>query len=350
MFLSLRNGSILIIVLWIIIILTILAVSISAVASAQVFFTRQYRRQAAEYFIARAGIAQCVAELNRDKEANTYDALNEGWSNNPELFNEKQVGNGFLTVSYEYSNYLTTLSSEGESVLTSTVCGMVDEERKININTASVTVLQALFQDRAALSSVQAKEIADSIIDWRDTDENRRENGAESSYYQGLSSPYSCKNNKFDIPEELMLIKGVRPEAFQSVKEFVTVYGDGKVNINTASSPVLKALGVDLSLAEKIIRCRSGSDEIEGTEDDEVFTQPAAIISTLNKKQTITQGETNQINNLITTNAISVKSTYFQIISYGYLADINTGEVDRKNSKKITCIINRNGKIVYWRE
>jgi len=347
---NMKQGSVLIIVLWIIIILTILAVSISVVASSQVFFTRQYRRQITEYFIARAGIALCLAELNRDKEANTYDALKEEWSNKTELFNERPVGNGFLTVSYEYSNYLTTFSSEGESVVTNTFYGMIDEERKININTASATVLQALFQNRVALAPAQAKEIADSIIDWRDNDENRRENGAENGYYQSLSSPYSCKNNKFDILEELILVKGMRPETFQAVKDFITVYGDGKVNINTAGKPVLCALGMSDTLAEKVIRCRCGSDEIEGTEDDEVFTQPSAIISTLNKKQTLTQGETNQINNLITTNAIGVKSTYFQIVSSGYLADISTGEIDRKNSKKITCIINRNGKIMHWQE
>jgi type II secretory pathway component PulK len=302
------------------------------------------------YFIARAGIALCIAELNRDKEANTYDALKDEWSNKAELFNDRPVGNGFLSVAYEYSNQLKTISGEGESTVTNTFYGMIDEERKININTASAAVLEALFQSQASLTPSQAKEIADSIIDWRDTDDTKRANGAETGYYQSLSSPYPCKNSKFEIFEELILVKGIRPEIFQTVKDFITVYGDGRVNINTAPYPVLHALGPSEILAEKIIRCRAGSDEVDGTEDDEVFTQPSAIISALNKKQTLTQEETTQINNLITTNSIGVKSTHFQIISKGYLADINTGEKDLKNSKKITCIINRNGKIVLWQE
>ncbi|MEK7309603.1 MAG: hypothetical protein AAB038_02150 [Planctomycetota bacterium] len=347
---ELFRGSVLIIVLWVIIILTILAVSVSVVASSQVFSARRYRNQVTAYFIARSGIALCLAELNRDKETNTYDALKETWSNKAELFNDKPVGSGFLGVAYEYSNQIKTVSSEGESTVTNTFYGMIDEERKININTASAAVLETLFQDRASLSPGQAKEIADSIVDWRDTDDTRRDNGAETGYYQSLSSPYPCKNNKFDILEEVILVKGMRPEIFQTVRDFITVYGDGRVNINTAPFPVLHALGPSEILAEKIIRCRSGSDEIDGTEDDEVFTQPSAIISALNKKQTLTQEETNQINNLITTNAIGVKSTYFQIISSGYLADINTGEKDPKNSKRITCIITRNGKIVLWQE
>lgn len=345
---ELFRGSVLIIVLWVIIILTILAVSVSVVASSQVFFVRRYRNQMTAYFIARAGLVLCIAELNRDKEANNYDALKEEWSNKAELFHDRPVGNGFLSVSYEY--FSNIVSAEGKTAVTNTFYGMIDEERKININTASATVLQALFQDRASLTPSQAKEIADSIVDWRDTDDTKRESGAENGYYQSLSSPYPCKNNKFDILEELILVKGMRPEIFQGIRDFITIYGDGRVNINTASYPVLHSLGPSEILAEKIIQCRAGSDEIEGTEDDEVFTQPSTIISTLNKKQTLTQEETNQINNLITTNAIGVKSTYFQIISRGCLADINTGEKDLKNSKKIICIINRNGKIMSWQE
>jgi len=350
MFLPHKNGSVLIIVLWIIIILTALAVSISVVASSQVFLVRRYRNQMTAYFIARAGIALCIAELNRDKEANTYDALKDDWSNKAELFNDRPVGRGFLNVSYEYSNQLKTISNEGESTVTNTFYGMIDEERKININTASATVLETLFRNQASLTPSQAKEIADSIIDWRDTDDTKRETGAEAAYYLSLSSPYPCKNNKFELLEELILVKGMRPEIFQTVNDFITVYGDGRVNINTAPYPVLHALGPSEILSEKIIRCRVGSDETEGTEDDEVFTQLSAIISALNKKQTLTQEETAQINNLITTNAIGVKSSYFQIISSGYLADINTGDKDPKNSKRITCIISRNGKIMLWQE
>ena len=312
------------------------------------FFTKRYRNQVSAYFISRAGLALCIAELDLDKKANAYDALKESWSNKAEVFKDRPVGNGFLSVSYDYSNY--SVAGEGEIAITNTFYGMIDEERKININTVSATILQALFHDRAALAPIQAKEIADSIVDWRDNDDTKRENGAENGYYQSLPQPYACKNNKFDLAEELVLVKGMRPEILQGVRDFITIYGDGRVNINTASYPVLHALGLVENLASKIIRCRAGSDGIEGTEDDEVFIQPSAIISTLNKKQSLTPEETTQINNLITTNAIGIKSSYFQIISYGYLVDINTGEKDLKNSKKIICIINRNGKIVSWQE
>jgi len=348
-----RKGSVLVIVIWILSILSILAVSVSIITSGEVYFIRRYRNQTTAYFIARAGILQAIAELELDKSLSAYDALNEGWSNKPELFRDKKVGSGFFSVSYEYASGLTTQTTEGEqTVITNTFYGMMDEERKININTAGMSILQALFQERAALMPSQAKEIADSIIDWRDKDNNRRENGAENGYYQSLPQPYSCKDNRFDSLEELILVKGIKPDIFYAIKDFISLYGDGKVNINTAPYPVLRALGLSDSLSNKIIHCRAGGDGIEGTEDDEVFMKTSDIISILTTRESLTQSEIASINNLLITNAVTIESNYFRVISEGYLADIeneNTGN-DRKNSKKITCIVHRNGKIVYWQE
>jgi DNA uptake protein ComE-like DNA-binding protein len=82
--------------------------------------------------------------------------------------------------------------------------GIDDEGSKVNINTASRDMLLKLPGMTA--------EVADSIIDWRDEDENPGENGAESSYYQSLSRPYACKNAPFETTEELLLVKGMTPE------------------------------------------------------------------------------------------------------------------------------------------
>jgi general secretion pathway protein K len=348
-----KKGSVLVMVIWILSILTVLAVSVSVITSAQVYFIKRYRNQTTAYFIARAGILQAIAELELDKSLSAYDALKEDWSNKPELFRNKKVGSGFFSLSYEYSPGLITQNAEGQqTAITNTFYGMMDEERKININTASMSVLQALFQERAGLTPSQAKEIADSIVDWRDQDNDRRENGAENGYYQSLPQAYACKNDRFNLLEELILVKGIKPDIFYAVKDFITLYGDGKVNVNTAPYPVLRALGLTDSLANKIIRCRAGIDGIEGTEDDEVFMQASNIINTLVTRESLTSSEIALINNLLVTNALTVQSNYFRIISEGYFADIEdeNAEKDKKNTKKIICITNRNGKIVYWQE
>jgi DNA uptake protein ComE-like DNA-binding protein len=56
------------------------------------------------------------------------------------------------------------------------------------------------------------EDVADAILDWMDTDEESREYGCESEYYQTLEPPYYCKNGPLDTVEELLLVRGVTPQ------------------------------------------------------------------------------------------------------------------------------------------
>jgi type II secretory pathway component PulK len=82
--------------------------------------------------------------------------------------------------------------------------GLVDEASKLNLNTASPDVLINLPN--------MPPELAYSITDWRDGDEEVLEDGAEDSYYMALAVPYHCKNAPFETVEELLLVRGAYPE------------------------------------------------------------------------------------------------------------------------------------------
>src|SRR5262249_40885991 len=93
--------------------------------------------------------------------------------------------------------------------------GLIDEASKININ----AMLQIDPTGTVAYNMLMkfpnmTPDAADSIIDWIDSDDDPRPNGAESSYYLGLSPPYRCKNGPLDSVEELLLVKGVTPQFF----------------------------------------------------------------------------------------------------------------------------------------
>ena len=51
-------------------------------------------------------------------------------------------------------------------------------------------------------------ELINALLDWRDADNDTREGGAESDYYNTLEPPYNAKNGPFDSIEELLLVKG----------------------------------------------------------------------------------------------------------------------------------------------
>ena len=52
-------------------------------------------------------------------------------------------------------------------------------------------------------------ELADAILDFIDADETAREFGCESDYYESLSPPYPAKNSPLESLDELLLVRGV---------------------------------------------------------------------------------------------------------------------------------------------
>jgi DNA uptake protein ComE-like DNA-binding protein len=78
--------------------------------------------------------------------------------------------------------------------------GLIDEASKLNLNTATVEMLQTL--------PGMTVEFAAAIIDWRDTDSEVSENGAEAQAYTMIRPAYTCKNAPFETVEELRMVKG----------------------------------------------------------------------------------------------------------------------------------------------
>jgi DNA uptake protein ComE-like DNA-binding protein len=79
--------------------------------------------------------------------------------------------------------------------------GLVDEGSKLNLNTATLTMLEQLPR--------MTPELAAAIIDWRDTNSTVTDGGAEDETYQRLNPPYRCKNAPFESIDELHLVYGM---------------------------------------------------------------------------------------------------------------------------------------------
>ena len=117
----------------------------------------------------------------------------------------------------------------------------------------------------------EAVALVDALSDWLDEDDNERDHGAESGYYQSLDTPYVCRNGPLQYPEELLLVKGFTRKLVYGDKEhegiidYLTIYGqDGKININTAPPRVLQALapGVDEDMVGALITFRKEKENL----------------------------------------------------------------------------------------
>jgi type II secretory pathway component PulK len=90
-------------------------------------------------------------------------------------------------------------------------------------------------------------ELIAALVDWTDPDDQRLfDGGSEQSAYENLSDledPYPPKNAQFDTQEELRLVEGWnRDQVWLRYGRHLTIYGSGKVNINTADRRVMEAI------------------------------------------------------------------------------------------------------------
>ena len=98
--------------------------------------------------------------------------------------------------------------------------GVVNESSKINLNVLPFYDYYETLEDEESTVARDilmglpdmTEEIADAILDFIDMDDDRREYGAESGYYSGMSPPYAAKNGPLDSIEELLLIRDITPE------------------------------------------------------------------------------------------------------------------------------------------
>ena len=204
--------------------------------------------------IAEAGLRQALGILAQDTtERPLLDTLQESWAtglgeDDTPLCERMPVGAGpFSLGQWDDALFLP---------------GLIDEERKMNLNTAPPEQLQQLME-LVASGDADPALVAQAIADWRDE--------PEGSACQGASPP--CHHGPFDSVDELRLVPDLTPELFAALQPYVTVYGSGAVNVNTASEAVLSAMGCD---AAAILQQRQ----------DEPFTEPppgcgnAAVAST----------------------------------------------------------------------
>ena len=87
-------------------------------------------------------------------------------------------------------------------------------------------------------------ELIANLVDWTDADDIRLfEGGYEESLYERLENPYRPKNAPFDTREEIRLVDGWHLDSvWERFGRYLTIYGEGKVNVNTAPRPVLRGI------------------------------------------------------------------------------------------------------------
>ncbi|MCX7661288.1 MAG: general secretion pathway protein GspK [Candidatus Omnitrophica bacterium] len=217
-----------------------------------------------------------------------------------------------------------------------------DEQAKLNINKVKPEILENLFL-LLGLEEKKSKELASSIIDWRDSDSELSIplGSAEDNFYRWQDFPYEAKDYDFEVLEELLLVKDMDQETFTKIKEYLTIYGDGRININTTDPLILRALGIEKDLVDIIIEYRNGKDKLPFSSDDNFFEGNIAILEKITSFKEIQPHQIERLS-LIIEKYLTTNSSIFNISS------VCKDKLHRKIAE-VKAIVDREGKIISFR-
>lgn len=337
--LSHNHGSILILALWTLGFLVVLAIQLSHVIRQKITFLERLESRSQALHTAQAGVKKAIVMLEpqRNKTVKSLTVADkQAYLNNPDMMSNIKLGNFVGEVSY-----LTKLDTGGGLVKR---FGFIDEASKLNVNVADLDQIKTVLIEALGMDQESAYDIASAIVDWRTPGKSELVGFYSDEYYERLKYPYVTKDAPFQVLDELMLVRGVSEPIFDKMANFLTVYGNGVININTASAPVLTAIGINPYLVDKIIAARRGRDDQEATEDDIIFPSPEYIILTLNSIVEVTPAESQLLDDLVTSGKLVTDGGLYFIHGTG-------ATVAGKQKKLISCVLDpQNGRIHYWRE
>ena len=324
------SGSLLVITLWLVTILSVLAVAIARYLSTEVRLTRYRVAREQARALARSGVYLAMQRLEQDaqgeSDGKTYDWLGDDWAVFP---------SGDPADPAAWVVRVQPSERQPERPPHEIRIRMTDEERRLNISAATLAQLSSI---------VQSSELAQAVLDDVDQDSIGETPVEQPPYYAPKNGPVAALEELLDIPR-------MTPEAFRSLQQSTAVFeGVGPaptVNINTAEGEVLLALGGDSTVARALVANRAGLNGVFGDADDCKATDLAhAAIDLAN---CALGGNQPPLVALLSTSKFSVSSSTFRIA-------VDVLMQPAQAPYHITAVVRRSGDpaspstIVSWRE
>jgi general secretion pathway protein K len=365
-----ERGIALMLVLWILTLLSIMVFEFCYTMRIEATITKNFKEGTRSYYLAQAGVNRAIIEIVKAKSAvKKFKGSKKsmvGDEEEGEAEEEEEESKEWkpreepYTFPFEDGECEVKIRDEGSKINLNWVAKEAKKNRKL---------LTDILEKSCGLEGDERDIIADSIIDWVDKDHAHLLNGAEDDYYESLENPYECRDGKFVVTEELLLVRGVTEEIYyggkssseegdvlekesnsysyneedsygsegrrrltKGLSELFTVFSNRtslKININDAPYELLMTIpGMSDEVARRIIELRR-EEEFENINDARLKELP----------------NYSQIAPYITVDP----TTFYRLEAGGRIADSSV-------KKTITVVIEltmRKGdkyKILYWQE
>ena len=297
-----QDGFVVIVVLCMVVMLSVLLIAFNQESRANLQKVEDFRKSAQALNCARAGLNVAIMAVKNSRETH-FDKSPEN------LFSSEK------TIALDQGQCSLTVSEETGKI---NINHLKEENGKLNRMSIDhlLRLIDMVNLDGAGDFRIDYS-IVPSIIDWTDSDDEvttlpfikHRNQGAESGYYGRSSTAHKCRNAPVETVEELIGVKGMSPEVLERLRGYLTVYGDGKINLNSASGFVLASLSeqMDTTLAKDIIDRRK--------------LKPFESVSELREIPGMTKGLYYEISRMLT---VKPKDRYYSVTSQG-----DVGGLDR---------------------
>ena len=251
---SRQRGSVIVVTLWTVILLTILITVIAGQIRLSARAAYYQQEELGEWASIVSAVNQAEMELMMERmprPPETIDDLDEINRNPLFRFNGQE-----LSLHYPQAEGITVR--------------IYDHAGKINLREIGRPRMRALLEKKLGEDADdQIDELIAAWGDWVDLSDSAGINGAERDYYEALDNPYSPRNGKLETVEEILHIRGF-DEVFADVDldAAFTLYTDDElVNLNLATVEAMQLLpGLDDELIAEIVAFRE-NNEFRGNGD-----------------------------------------------------------------------------------
>ena len=319
-----KEGAALIVALWSLIILSLIVGAFAFEVNLEARLVSHKRKKFRARMMALSGMEYAKAIL--DQRAGAKQLEIEDMAEDKDGFMQAAL---FIQRGLPSSSSISFADGESFSV------DLRSAEGGRNVNLLTRQQWLDIFE-MANVPSTDWDTMIDCLTDWIDPNDLHQLDGAESDdpFYQ--EAGYPVKNGPLDSVEELLLVKNWGPDILYGkpadeesdeifgIADILTVWGDGKVNLNTATDDVL------LSYAEY--------------EDWELQGVRETILGEDQEAGTLDDGIRNLNDVGADPNKFKLQSTFVKVTSVG---DIHG------NQYQIEAIFlqkNKNSTVVYWNE
>lgn len=310
------RGAILVISFWVLTLLSLLAVGLAYRMALELRLADYDVGRLQLFYLAQGGLHRASSILQQD-DLET-DSLQDAWAAPTDPGEPISLGEG---------SFLLTLS---------------DEYARPNLNQVDQEILMRVPE--------MTESVALSLRNWRgDQDLPPSLLDEEEAHYRSLPRPIERKLGPFQSLEEVAMVRKMTPSLHASVQSLFTVYGGGKVNLNTASEATFVLLGLEEELTRELVRFRLGEDGEPGTEDDRIFHTVSDLTGEdIGKTLDLSTDQQLALVNFVTQNQqmLTVQSNHFRVRC--------RATSKNKMTKEVIAVLQRTSEgppvIKYWHE